>query len=370
MGKSFYKPGEVKGLSYVKIPLRTNALVIRKNDDKYCFIWSKLASLHPCNNDHPNRVSNHKQYFNELNSNSFGFSDGFKCSDMHKFEKLNNLSIQMFELNFHQEKNKWKHKLIPIEMSKNDSDRVVDLLFYKNHYVLIKKLNVFLGKQDCRYICKRCFSSYTCKNMIIKHKQQCFQKEITKIRTSPQSHYYWKNFFHKNTFYIFIFIKTLRYKQTSKLIMKTKTAKLSVIKQLIFLSKIQYVMVINKLTSELEDVLKSGYYISPLGHENFDWFVDEIIKLENKMTFYFSNTKKDIIKTQKYKEDLRKSINCRFCERELLDIEVRDQCHLTGKYRCPAHSKCNNNVKQSQSNFIKNILHSFSNYDCRLFFKT
>ena len=104
----------------------------------------------------------------------------------------------MFELNFHQAQNKWKHKLIPFKMSKNDSDRVVDLLFYKNHYVLIKKLNVFLGKQDCRYNCKRCFSSYTSKNMIIKHKQQCFQKEITSIRTSPESHIYWKNHFHKN----------------------------------------------------------------------------------------------------------------------------------------------------------------------------
>ena len=34
----------------------------------------------------PNRVSNYKQYFNELNFNGFTFSNGFKCSDMHKLE--------------------------------------------------------------------------------------------------------------------------------------------------------------------------------------------------------------------------------------------------------------------------------------------
>ena len=103
-----------------------------KKNDKYCFIWSILASLHPCNNNHPNRVSNYKQNFDELNIRVFDFTNGFKCSDVHKFEKLNNLSINIFELNFYRDQKKWKHKLIPIEISKNESDKVIDLLIYKN----------------------------------------------------------------------------------------------------------------------------------------------------------------------------------------------------------------------------------------------
>ena len=58
---------------------------------------------------------------------------------MHRLEKVNNSSVNIFELNFYQDKNKWKLNLVPIEISKNDSDRVVDLLLYKNHYVLNKK---------------------------------------------------------------------------------------------------------------------------------------------------------------------------------------------------------------------------------------
>ena len=139
----FYKTGNINGSSYVKIPLRSFAILNIKNNDKYCFLWSILASLHPCQNDHPNRVSNYLQYFNELNIGGFDFSLGFRCSDVHKFEKLNNLSLNIFELNFHQDKNKWKHNLIPIESRKSESDRVVDLLIYKNHYALIIKLNVF-----------------------------------------------------------------------------------------------------------------------------------------------------------------------------------------------------------------------------------
>ena len=80
---SFYKTGELNGSSYVKIPLRWNAILNFQSNDKYCFFWSFLASLHPRENDHPNRVSKYNQCFNELNINGFDFTNGFKCSDMH-----------------------------------------------------------------------------------------------------------------------------------------------------------------------------------------------------------------------------------------------------------------------------------------------
>ena len=57
----------------------------------------------------PNRVSIYKQYFDELEIEGFDFTNGFKCSDVHNNEKLNNLFINIFELNFCQDKNKWKH---------------------------------------------------------------------------------------------------------------------------------------------------------------------------------------------------------------------------------------------------------------------
>ena len=59
------------------------------------------------------------------------------------------------------------------------------------------------------------------------------------------------------------------------------------------------------------------------------------------MVFYFKNTKKDIIMTQKDKEDFENNNICRFCEKEIISEKVRDHCHLTGKYRGPAHNVCN-----------------------------
>ena len=61
MKLSFYKTGGLNGTSCVKVPLRASAILNVQNNDKYFFIRSVLASRHPCENDHPNRVSNYKQ---------------------------------------------------------------------------------------------------------------------------------------------------------------------------------------------------------------------------------------------------------------------------------------------------------------------
>ena len=70
---SFYETVELNGSSFVKNPLRSSTILNVQNKNNYCFIWSILASLHPCKNDHPNTVSSYKQYFNELNNNGFDF---------------------------------------------------------------------------------------------------------------------------------------------------------------------------------------------------------------------------------------------------------------------------------------------------------
>ena len=48
------------------------------------------------------------------------------------------------------------------------------------------------------------------------------------------------------------------------------------------------------IKSELDDDLKSDYFESLLGYDNADWFINEVMKLENKIAFCFKNTKKEI----------------------------------------------------------------------------
>ena len=185
------------------------------------------------------------------------------------------------------------------------------------------------------------------------------KNDITTIGTSNESHLHWKKHFHKNPldFRIYADFEADNEKDNSSVGEKTTN-----------IYKQNPTNNGDHVESELIDILKSGYYKSPLGYNNVDWFVDEVIKLEKKLAFYFKNTKKDFIMTED-EEDYRKINICRFCEKFIESDKVRDHCHLTSKYRGPAHSKCNINVTEDQSNFLPFLFHNFSNYDCHMFFK-
>ena len=77
----------------------------------------------------------------------------------------------------------------------------IELLIYKNLFVLIRKTNVFVVKQVGRYICKRCLNYYTNRDVLKNHMQKCCLQEITSMMLSNESHLYWKKHFHKNPFY-------------------------------------------------------------------------------------------------------------------------------------------------------------------------
>ena len=198
--------------------------------------------------------------------------------------------------------------MIPTEVCKKDSDRVVDLLIYKNPYALIKKLNVFIGDHHKIFICRRRLCSYTSENMLKLHKPRCEKIDITTIRISNESHLHWKNHFHKNPLYFRIYadLEADNEKHNSSIGNKTT----NIYKQNPTLNGYH-------IESELEGISKSGYHKSPLGYNNVDWFVNEVIKLDKKMAFYFKNTKKDIVMTRENEKDFGSSNICQFCEKNI-----------------------------------------------------
>ena len=165
--------------------------------------------------------------------------------------------------------------------------------------------------------------------MLTLHKPKRENNDTTTIRTSKESHLYWKKHFHKNPLYFRIYADFEADNEKDTSIIGNKTT--NIYKQNPVLNGY-------RIVSELENLLKSEYYKSPLAYNNVDWFVDEVIKLENKTAFYFKNTKKDIIMTEEDEENYRNDIICRFCEKNIENDKVRHHCHLTGKYRGPAHN--------------------------------
>ena len=72
---------------------------------------------------------------------------------------------------------------------------------------------------------------------------------------------------------------------------------------------------------------------------------------------------------KKLNKNYRSFIKYRFCEKEKIVDEVRDHCHLTGKYRGPTHNQCNTNVTHKRNFFVPFAIQNISDFVCHLFFK-
>ena len=154
------------------------------------------------------------------------------------------------------------------------------------------------------------------------HKPKCEDNDITTNRTSDESHLQWEDQFLKNPLN---FRKMADFEADNELdntYIGNKTTKIY---------KQNPVLNGYCIVSEVDDVLQSGYYESPLRFENMDRFLVENMKSDNERAFYFKNTKKDIFKTQEDKENFYNCNFCHFCEKTFESDKVRDHCRLTGK---------------------------------------
>lgn len=98
-------------------------------------------------------------------------------------------------------------------------------------------------------------------------------------------------------------------------------------------------------------------------------FLSELVK---DIIFYYKNYMKDIKPmiplTSGELESFHSNNICHICDSRIENcIKVKDHCHLSGRYRGPAHNSCNLNYKVPT--FFPVIFHNFSKYDCHLFVK-
>ena len=75
---------------------------------------------------------------------------------------------------------------------------------------------------------------------------------------------------------------------------------------------------------------------------------------------------KELIVAKENNEDFRNSIKCWIWDNDYVDnnFKVRGHCHITGKYRSPAHRDCNINLKLNQKSCV--VFHNLKTYDSHL----
>ena len=93
-----YKVNDIQASSCVELPekyMNNKSLMNIKNDDQFCFLWCILAHFCPVE-ENKSRTSNYSMHFNKLNLEGLEFP--MRVKDILKFEKLNNLNVNVFEL--------------------------------------------------------------------------------------------------------------------------------------------------------------------------------------------------------------------------------------------------------------------------------
>ena len=115
-------------------------------------------------------------------------------------------------------------------------------------------------------------------------------------------------------------------------------------------------------------------YYSSFGTDCVERFVNETLTLQHEANTSFK-TNILLEMTSEEEEPFEQSIICWLCENPLGDTQsasgekVRDNDHLTGKYRGAAHNICNLNCIQMSSSFVPIFFHKFSGYDRHLIFE-
>ncbi|XP_051157441.1 uncharacterized protein LOC127279246 [Leptopilina boulardi] len=367
--------------SYIDLPLsikKRKACINVQNSDNECFKWSILSALYQVEN-HSDRVAKYRPYEHELDFTGIEFPVALK--DVSKFEALNNISVNIYGLVKRDE----KFTVAPLHLSKqkkvthvnllriedhyideNLDDDVEDnkesIISFNYHYVWIKDLSKLVSSQlskhnGKKYICDRCLHYFRDEVKLSEHEENCRKMNETRIVLPEPG----KNF---------VEFKNFQNKERVPFIIYADC------ESLLLPSDVQQEPS-NTEVFQNHETLSIGYYVkcafddsmsvykaSPRDEKNpAKWFSTELKNLADNLDTLFKNPVPMEVLSRQELTDFRFASICHICKKKFKpgDVKVRDHCHLTGKYRGPAHQDCNINYHESQ--VIPVVFHNLSGYD-------
>ena len=370
------KYAPLKGSSYLPLPSvleKKKAIINIKNEkDNECFKWCILRHLHPVIKN-PQRVSSLKKYVDELDMHGFDFP--MKISDIGRFEKRNNIYVNVFGFE--------EGKVYPLRFSQNRD--AVDLLLINDgdansHYCLIKDFSRLVSMQVSKhhgrmFFCRNCMQHYDSEASLRKHEMYCLENasdsiimpEIKKNKDGeeiiPTISFKNHNRREKVPFVVYAdfeaFVEPLQSSENDP--KKPFTNKYQKHKPCGFCYHIKSFdesipskTVHYRMESEGEDV--SAVFV--------DMLEKDILQIHHEFDF-----SKPMVYTDINKADFENARSCWICKKNFKkdDKKVRDHCHFTGKYRGAAHDSCNRLYRKPK--FTPIIFHNLTGYDSHLFIK-
>ena len=329
-----YSP--LKGSSYIKLPqeLKKRGLINIQNEDNECFRWCHIRHLNPQVKD-PQRIKKtDKTFIGQLDYSNIEFPVTVK--QINNIEKQNNIRINLFGYE--------KKKTFPIYISKEKYHDHMELLLItegeNKHYVLIKKFNKFMFRQNKhehkKHFCMYCLQCFSREDILTEHINNCISINGKQAINMPKKgeKVFFKNY-HKQLPVPFVI-----YADFEAITEKIHGCQPN--------NEKSYTEAYQKHTD-----CGYGYkvvccyddkYTKPVqiyrGENAVHKFMENMLKEVNwcksKMKKHFNKPLKMTIDDE---NDFQKSMKCHICDLQYTDedIRVRDHCHITGKFRGSAH---------------------------------
>lgn len=371
---SIYEKKNLKGSSYIELPeiIKNKKCCINvqnKNDNK-CFMWSILSAIYPAKKD-ADRTSKYIEYMEELNFKDIEFP--MKLKDIPKFEKQNEISINVYSYNIKINDDE-KEIMEPYVMYKHSKkyEKLVNLLYFENgenedfnsHYCWIKNFSAFMSDSSTRnqyFYCFSCLQRFTTQDKLNDHEKYCGDYDAVKTTMPDDDH---KNLCFDKIHHIHDF----PYKIFADFECITEKINLELEN-----SKHYQVHNISGYTMILYCALNNDFKINNFtGKGAFEEFMKNLFKFRHYVDekYQFKN-QKQIIMTEEDKKNYNDAEECYLCNKPFIfgdkkNNKVKDHCHITGKYRGAAHNICN--LKYRVPRELPIIFHNLKGYDSHIIF--
>ncbi|XP_070170843.1 uncharacterized protein [Polyergus mexicanus] len=328
---------------HVKLPreiVLKRAVINVQSNDNACFAWAVVAALYPAEKN-AGRESSYPHYTTVLNLKGVKFP--MSLNKITRFERINDISINVYTVRSKKE-GKGGCRVVPLRLTDDKKDRHVNLLYFNDttrrddatHFAWIKNLSRLVGSQlsgrrHKSHICDRCMHYFRTSDKLSAHSVDCGRMNECAIvlPTKDDKWLEFRNYSRKERlpFVVYADLECVLKKKEER-----RTSNTSIVQHHEVYSAGYYAR------CALDGV--SSTYRAYRGENCVLWFVKELHDLALRAKTILDI---DAPMTNLTSDEWERFINatrCSICEKpfELGDARVRDHCHLTGRYRGPAHS--------------------------------